>query len=259
MRVAGLMRGRAIVLERARALFELVAAGWCRDARPYPGGVYWVDAAWNRDRGAAVTAGLVVLALHLFELTSPQSIPASHAESAQERARYLETAQTAYRWLRETLWVAAGSEAGLYQDKVLGEGTIDRSQWMYNQGVAIAAGVRLHLATGDAGYLEQACATADATLAWYGARGYQGQPAIFVAIFFRNLLQLRALTGNDAYRAAMQAYADAAWDDPAVHDSATDLFRFDGAGSPCTLLDQAAMVQTYALLGWPEAQYALLA
>ena len=37
MRVAGLMGGREVVLERARTLFELVAAGWCRDPRPYPG------------------------------------------------------------------------------------------------------------------------------------------------------------------------------------------------------------------------------
>ena len=83
MRVAGLMGGRAVALERARALFELVSAGWCRDPRPYPGGVYWVDAAWNRDRGAAVTAGLAALALHLHELTTPETMPASGPERAR--------------------------------------------------------------------------------------------------------------------------------------------------------------------------------
>ena len=170
MRVAGLMRGREVVLERARALFELVAAGWCRDPRPYPGGVYWVDAAWNRDRGAAVTAGLAVLALHLHDLTTPETFPDSEVESAATRARYLDVALTAYRWLRDTLWIADGSEAGLYHDKVLGDGGIDGSQWIYNQGVAIAAGVMLHRMTGEAAYLEQARATADAALAWYGAQ-----------------------------------------------------------------------------------------
>jgi hypothetical protein len=152
----------------------------------------------------------------------------------------------------------------------------------------------LHRVTGEAIYLEQARATADAALAWYGARGYQGQPAIFVAIFFRNLLQLAALAGSlstdspdyraaqtgspstgstsadstsadspsigsPAYRKAMLAYADRAWDNPAIHDPATDLFRFDGPKTPCTLLDQAAMVQMYALAAWPESQYGLLA
>jgi hypothetical protein len=259
MRVAGLMGGRAVVLERARALFELVVAGWCQDARPHPGGVYWVDAAWNRDRGAAVTAGLAVLALHLHELTTPETVPASEAERVQVRARYLDTALAAYAWLRDTLWIASGPEAGLYHDKVLGDGGIDPAQWIYNQGVAIAAEVMLHRITGRADYLEQAEATAEAALAWYGAREYQGQPAIFVAIFFRNLLQLAALTGSPAYRAALVAYADRAWDNPAINDAQTDLFRFEGRGTPCTLLDQAAIVQLYALAAWPEGQYGLLA
>jgi hypothetical protein len=251
MRVAGLMRGREVVLDQARALFALVSAGWCRDPCPFPGGVYWVDAAWNRDRGAAVTAGLAVLALHLYELTSPAA--------TDEQAGYLDTALMAYRWLRETLWIADGPEGGLYHDKVLGDGVIDPSQWIYNQGVPLAAGVMLHRVTGEAVYLEQSQATADAALAWYGAREYQGQPAIFAAIFFRNLLQLGTVTGSSAYRAALLAYADRAWDDPAIHDPATDLFRFDGPSSPCTLLDQAAMVQLYALAAWPEEQYELLA
>jgi glycosyl hydrolase family 76 len=251
MRLAGLMGGREVVLDRARALYGLVEAGWCRDPRPYPGGVYWVDASWNRDRGAAVTAGLAALALHLHELASPDAV--------EDRAGYLDTALMAYRWLRETLWIANGPEVGLYHDKVLGDGAIDPSQWIYNQGVPVAAGVMLHRVTGEPIYLEQAQATADAALAWYGARGYQGQPAIFAAIFFRNLLQLSALTGSPEYRSAMLAYADRAWDDPAIHDRTTDLFRFDGPTSACTLLDQAAMVQVYALAAWPEEQYGLLA
>ena len=259
MRVAGLMGGRAAVLERARTLFELVVAGWCIDPRPYPGGVYWVDASWNRDRGAAVTAGLAVLALHLFELATPETIPASAQESEAARARYLDHAQSAYRWLRETLWCADGETAGLYHDKVLDDGTVDGSQWIYNQGVAIAAGVMLFRATGDTTYLEHAQTTADAALRWYGGQGYTGQPSIFVAIFFRNLLQLAALEDHPAYLAAMQAYADAAWDNPSIHDPATGLFRFDGPDSPCTLLDQSAMVQILALLSWPTEQYRLLA
>ncbi len=235
------------LLDRARLLFDLVAAGWAGDRRPYPGGVYWVDAGWNRDRGAAVTAGLAVLALHLHELAAP------------ETDRYVETAVRAYTWLRATLWIADGPTGGLYHDKVLSDGNIDSSQWIYNQGVPIAAGVMLHRVTGQPEYLEQARVTADAALAWYGAQGYAGQPAIFAAIFFRNLLQLAAVTGEPAYRAAMQAYADRAWDDPRIHDPATDLFRFDGPTSACTLLDQAAMVQIYALLAWPPERYGLLA
>jgi rhamnogalacturonyl hydrolase YesR len=200
-----------------------------------------------------------VLALHLYDLTTPDTFPDSEVESAATRARYLDVALTAYRWLRDTLWIADGSEAGLYHDKVFGDGGIDGSQWIYNQGVAIAAGAMLHRTTGEAAYLEQARATADAALTWYGAQEYHGQPAIFVAIFFRNLLQLGAVTGDTAYRSAMQAYANRAWADPTIHDPATGLFRFEGPASPCTLLDQSAMVQILALLAWPEEQYGLLA
>jgi hypothetical protein len=251
MRAARLLGGRADVLAQARTVFEFVVAGWCTDARPYPGGVYWVDAAWNRDRGAAVTAGLAVLASHLCELA------ATDAEA--ERARYLDHARSAYGWLRETLWITDGPEAGLYRDKVLGDGNLDPAQWVYNQGVAVAAGTMLHRITGDAAYLEQARQTADAALAWYGAREYAGQAAVFVAIFFRNLLELGRVTGTDAYRDAMRAYADRVWNDSAIHDAATGLFRFEGPHAACTLLDQAAMVQVLALCAWPTEQYALLA
>jgi rhamnogalacturonyl hydrolase YesR len=142
---------------------------------------------------------------------------------------------------------------------VLGNGAIDTAQWIYNSGVPVAAGVMLYRVTGDREYLEQAIETADVALAWYGSRRFAGQPAIFVAIFFRNLLTLAAQTGNPEYRAAMLEYADRAWDNPTLHDIRTDLVRFEGPASACTLLDQAAMVQMYALGGWPAEQYGLLA
>ena len=169
--------------------------------------MFWVDAAWNRDRGAAVTAGLAVLALHLHELTEPETVA------------YVDIAERAYGWLRETLSIADGPTAGLYHDKVLGGGDIDNSQWIYNQGVPIAAGVMLHRVTGQAAYLEQARATADAALQWYGAQAYAGQPAIFATIFFRNLLQLAGVTGDPAYRAPCRRTPTVLWDDPRVHDS----------------------------------------
>jgi len=253
MRAAGLLGGRDDTASQARTVFEFVVAGWCTDARPDSGGVFWVDAAWNRDRGAAVTAGLAVLALHLYELA-----PTGPSGDA-DRARYLDHALSAYRWLRETLWVGDGPEAGLYHDKVLGDGAIDPAQWVYNQGVAVSAGVMLHRATGDVAYLEQARSTADAALAWYGTREYAGQPAIFVAILFRNLLELGRVLGTDRYRDTMQDYTARIWHIPAIHDAGTGLFRFEGAGSACTLLDQAAMVQMLALAAWPTDQYRLLA
>ncbi|MCC6174549.1 MAG: glycosyl hydrolase [Chloroflexi bacterium] len=241
------MTGDRAALDRARAVFEFIDAGWSTDRRAHPGGTFWVDAAWNRDRGAATNAGVAVLALHLHELTDDTT------------GRYLAAAQRAYDWLRSALLADDGPTAGLYFDKILGDGRLDTTQWIYNQGVPIAASLMLHRATGRTEYLEQARTTADTALAWYGAHKYAGQPAIFTAIFFRNLLPLSPLLGEPRYRVAMQAFADRMWLAQDVHDPRTDLFQPDRSSPRATLLDQAAMVQIFALLGWRPDRYDLLA
>ena len=241
------MFGDEAALSRAATVFEFIAAGWCDDLRPHPGGLYWVDARWNRDRGAATNWGAAALALHLHELTHPATM------------EYVDHAHRLYEWARATLLVASGPTAGLYNDKVLGDGGIDTTQWIYNQGTAVAAGVMLHRLTGEARYLRETRATADATLAYYGADGFGSQPLIFTAILFRNLLQLDAVSGTSGYRNAMLAFADQLWHDPSVHDSATGLLRQDRSSSAYTLLDQTAAVQIFALLAWPPSQYHWLA
>lgn len=240
------MFGDDAALARAATVFEFVRAGWCRDRRAHPGGLYWVDARWNRDRGAATNCGATMLALHLHELLAPPTM------------EYVDRAHTLYRWARDSLLATDGPTAGLYSDKVLGDGQIDRTQWIYNQGTPIAAAVLLHHLTGDQGYLDEARSIADAALAYYGRDGFMGQPLIFTAIFFRNLLQLDAVSPSPEYREAMQAYADRLWADDTVHDRKTGLFRLDRATPNYTLLDQAGAVQIFALLAWTRGQYGLL-
>ena len=241
------MFGDEAALARAATVFEFIAAGWCHERRPHPGGLYWVDAHWNRDRGAATNGGAAALALHLHELTHTATMA------------YVDDAHRLYEWARATLLVRVGPTAGLYHDKVLGDGRIDPAQWVYNQGTAIAVGVMLHRLTGEARYLAEARATADAALAYYGADGFSSQPLIFTVIFFRNLLQLDAASSTLAYRSAMQAFADRLWRDATIHDGATGLFRQDRPTPAYTLLDQAAAVQLFALLAWPPEQYHWLA
>lgn len=241
------MFGDEAALARAASVFEFISAGWSRDRRSYPGGLFWVDARWNRDRGAATNGGAAALALHLHELTRPSTMG------------YVDEAHRLYEWLRATLLITSGPMAGLYHDKVLGDGRIDTTQWIYNQGTAVAAGVMLQRLTGEARYLAEARATADAALAQYGADGFWSQPLIFTAIFFRNLLQLHAETDEPTYRDAMQAFADRLWHDRTAHDPSTGLFRHDRASAAYTLLDQAAAVQVFALLAWPAEQYRRLA
>jgi rhamnogalacturonyl hydrolase YesR len=145
------------------------------------------------------------------------------------------------------------------------DGTLDPTQWIYNQGIMLGAGVLLYRVTGKSEYLTDARHLADTALAFCrtnpyssGSRGAYSGRAIFNAIFFRNLLMLYAVNGNSVYLQKMQTYADAVWRDPTVHDASTNLYHLSGE-SPYSLLDQAAMVQLFALLSWDQSKYAMLA
>jgi hypothetical protein len=111
----------------------------------------------------------------------------------------------------------------------------------------------LYRITGESLYLQQAQRDAEAALAYFGrADRYTSQPAIFNAIFFKNLLLLDSVHHDPQYREPMQAYADQVWNQ--VRDPASDLFPF-APSQPVQLLDQAAMVQIYASLAWAPRDY----
>jgi predicted alpha-1,6-mannanase (GH76 family) len=183
-----------------------------------------------------------------------------HQLTPGRTAAYLESAIAAYDWSTRNL---VGSD-GLYANSMRADGSLDQTRWIYNQGIFIGAGVLLYQATGEAAYLSDAIRVADATLrtfatdAYYsGATGAYSGRGIFNAIFFRNLLLLLAVTRDGEYLRRMQAYADAVWSDSAVHDLRTDRFRLNGE-TRFSLLDQAAMVQVFAVLSWEPARYSSL-
>ena len=216
-------------LEHAEQIFRFAVSGWDTNPHhPAPGGVFWVQAAWNRDRGTVCNAPAAQLGLRLYQITRQPS--------------YREWAERMYDWTNAHLL----APNGLYWDKIDLDGAVDESHWSYNQGTMIGAGVLLYRVTGDRAHLARAERVAHAALEYYGGTGgYDAQPAVFNAIFFKNLLLLGAENGNPAYREAMQSYADRVWE--VVRDPATDLFRFE-RDRPVPLLDQAAMVQIYARL-----------
>jgi hypothetical protein len=252
------MGGDAAALERAAEVFRFLASGWDRaQAAPYPGGVFWVEAPWNRDRGVVSNAPAAVLGFHLRELTG--------ATAFEDGADDAVGAAAMYDWVNRTL-DSSGAGLGLYWDKVFGaSGQIDQTLWSYNQGSMIAANLLRHRLAGasDSPYLGRAESIAARALAQYAGDGYLTQDPPFNAVFFRALLALHARTADEALRAdvlaAMQGYADRAWDDPSLRDPASGLFRFRGPGQPARLEDQAAMLQVYALLAWDPADYDRLA
>ncbi len=214
-------------LTTAREIFTLVGDGWDFDADdPCPGGVFWKRTGQNHDRNTVTTANAALLGLRLDETLGSQA--------------NLSWALGAYTWTKRCL----GEPNGLVADHIDRHGVVDPHTWSYNQGAMIAAGVHLYRATGKRQYLVDAERTADAALHKIGDPLSSGEPPVFLAIFYRDLLDLTDALPARPHRAAVEAFADEAWTH--ARNPATGLFSFDGRGP--TLLDQAAMVQVYAEL-----------
>jgi len=227
LRAARLLdRQRAV--ERAGRLFDLAVSGWDHNAaHPAPGGVFWVRAAWNRDRGVDCVAPNALLGLALFELTG--------------RSRYLEWSRRMIDWGRQHF----RTPDGRYWDKITGDGRIDRTLWSYNQGTMAAAGARLARLTGEQAYLDEARQTAEATLA---ADEFETQPAPFNAIFFHSLLSEPALPDP---RPAAHTYFEQVWNG-VEREPSSGLFLLPPPGA-ARLLDQTALVQVAAAAAAPRA------
>lgn len=228
-------------LERSRRLFDLIVSNWDDDpAHVPPGGIFWVEAAWNRHRGCGATIGTARLGLRLFALTGEPN--------------YRDWAVRLYEWTRRHLH---DPETGLYWDKLLDlEGAVDQTCWAYNQGLMVVAGVLMHDLTGDREHLDHARRVAAAMLGYYRERGFYAQPTIFNALFFRNALSLYAVDRDPALLDALRACAEQAWDDRTNHDAGTHLYKdpYNSERSPdYQLLDQAGLVQILACLAWAEA------
>ncbi|TCO46809.1 glycosyl hydrolase family 76 [Kribbella antiqua] len=231
--------GDRSALARAKEIFALVVHGWDTDpSHPCAGGVYWTQAPWSQDRNTVSNGPGAELGAHLYLLTRDTS--------------YLTWAQRMYDWAQDCFL----APNGLYWDHIDLAGNIEKTQWSYNQGVMLGAGVLLFKATGNRQYLDDAKAVANASLAFYGTddRLWQ-QPTRFNSIWFKNLLILDSVLPDARYKATMQAYADRAWNQ--ARDPQTGLYHF--VEGPVQLLEQAGITQIQALLAWPRNQYALLA
>ena len=219
---------------RAQELFTLISNAWDNDSsHPCPGGVPFSSAPDNTDRNTVTTAPTAELAVQLYRLTHDGS--------------YLHWARRMYEWVRTCLL----EPTGLYADHIRYDGTIDQTPWSYNQGTMIGAAAMLYQATGDRTFLAQAQATAHAAVAYFSEQRLQAEPRFFVAVYLRNLLLLDSLRPDPTYRGAASGYASWAW--KSIRQKDTGLFVFDP--SSFQLLDQASMVEVYALLAAPATTY----
>jgi hypothetical protein len=231
--------GDAAALRRAAEIFDLLVFGWDTDpSHPCPGGVFWTQATWSNDRNTVSNAPGAEVGLHLHLATKDDY--------------YLDWSIRMYEWVRTNML----APNGLYWDHVDLAGNIEKTQWSYNQGTMIGAGVLLHRVTGQRKYLDQARDTAAKALVFLAEdERYFDQPARFHAILFANLLQLSAVKPDPSYRTAMEWYADQSH--ARFRDHATGLYRFTGE-DPVTLLEQSGMVRIEAMLGWHPSRYSRL-
>ena len=223
------------LLSAASGLLTMVTNQW--DTNPAvkcPGGVPWQNIAINGDRNTVSNATAAELGAQLYLTTGD--------------AADLQWAVQMYNWVRGCL----SNPNGLYDDHVDGGGNIDQTEWTYNQGTMIGAGVMLYQATHNSAYLAQAEATAQAGLSIYVPAELAVQPVGFDAIYIRNLLLLGGVSGDPRYQRFAQWFANDEWYN--VRDPKSGLFLADPDGQT-QLLDQAAMVQVYALLAEPPSAY----
>ncbi|MGH3490877.1 MAG: glycoside hydrolase family 76 protein, partial [Actinopolymorphaceae bacterium] len=172
-----------------------------------------------------------------------------HLYLATKDDHYLDWSIRMYEWVRTNML----APNGLYWDHVDLAGNIEKTQWSYNQGVMIGAGVLLYRATRERKYLAQARNAAAKALAFLAEdERYFSQPARFHAIFFANLLQLWAIEPSPAYHEAMRWYADQSY--ARFRDHETGLYRFTG-DNPVTLLEQSGMIRIEAMLAWEPTHY----
>jgi len=223
------------LLSAANGLLTMVTNQW--DNTPNikcPGGVPWQNIALNGDRNTVSNATGAELGAQLYLTT--------------HNATDLQWAEAMYNWVRGCLL----NNDGLYGDHTNGTGQIDPTEWTYNQGTMIGAGVMLYQATHNSGYLAQAEATAIKALATYTPEDLAVQGVGFDAIYTRNLLLLGSVSGDPRYVKFAQWFANDEWYN--VRDATSGLFLAGPAGQT-QLLDQAAMVQVYALLAEPPSAY----
>ena len=199
---------------KAAQIFQaVITRAWDDDRQKQcPGGVQWTAARGNDDRNTVSTANAAVVGLRLYLLT--------------RRSAYLRWSQRMIGWVEGCLHAADG----LYGDHIRRDGSVDQTEWSYNQGSMLDAYLLLYRATGHRADLSRAEAIADGTLAAFRGR-WSREPAAFAAIFFRRLLDLAAVAHREDYGVAAQRYADRLWRGPRRQ-----------------LFAQAALVQVYAAL-----------
>ena len=233
------------LLERARAVWDFVVSGWS-DA--LGGGIYWRERD-NSSKNTCSNGPAIIYALQLFQATGER--------------RYLDWAQRIYGWVNARL----RSPEGVYWDSFRSTGEVDVTTWTYNTGVMVHANVLLYKVTRFEQYLGEARLVAHRSLDHFAGRRIDGVRIFpdnpwFNAVMFRGYLVLAEATGDTTYCDALLGCLDYGWDhgrdkEGLLGPDWSGRSKMDRGFRP--LLDQAAVVEMYALAARRQATAIVLA
>jgi Glycosyl hydrolase family 76 len=225
---------KSALLGSAEGIMAFEMAGWQEaPGLACEGGIPFSNALENNQRNTVTTAPAAELALQLYRAT--------------HNAGYLAFAVKAYEWVRQCLL----EPSAMYADHIGHKGSVELALWSYNQGSMIGAGTLLYQATGNSAYLWQARQTAKAALAYFDDERLGSENPFFVSVYLRNLMYLDSVTHDPPGQALAQGYVDYAW----LYRRLSDNVFVAGTPPSAQLLYQAAIVQVYALLSIPPADY----
>ena len=210
------------LLRPAEQVFDLVGDGWDADAtHPCPGGVFWTRLGSNHDRNTVTTANSVLLAMYLYERTGS-------ADVSQLRADGLRLDEALPRPLGRSRARPPRPEGRRRLAHVeLQPGRDDRRRRApvpRDRRAPLPRGRDAHGQRGRSASLHDPLAS--------------GEPPFFLAIFYRDLLEL---PGSRSVRPPQRLRRRGVGEGAGPEDRALPLRR-----PQPTLLDQAAMVQIYA-------------
>jgi hypothetical protein len=220
---------KATYLQMAEADARYIETGWSTDGLlPRPGGQYWEDPKFGRDRNAVTTGGAALLDAELYQQTGT--------------AIYRVWAERDMRWLVGTLELPTG----LLADHISPSGDVDDKVWSYNQGLAIGAWVTLYSTTGRPEFLHSAEDLAQRALSFFRQHGFNDQTVPFNAVFFDYLMNLDRIAPHAQFRIALRSYATYLFDHMDPVDGVVHVAGYDAAQSQW-LITQAAAVRVFAI------------
>jgi Glycosyl hydrolase family 76 len=225
--------GDASALEQAKQILAFVEGGWQTSSKlPCPGGVVHSNEVGNGNRNLVTDGPGSELAAELYSITGEE--------------QDLRFAEATYNWARTCLL----QPSNLYADHIGAQGKVAFEYFSYNQGSMIGAGTLLYEISGNSAYLWEARQTAAAALSYFSAATLHAETPALVAIYFRNLLYLDAVSKDPPGARIAQEYVEWLW----AHDPPKEgVYSVGTEGTQ--LLVQAAIVQIYGLLCTAPSTY----